>query len=372
MEGAEAYWLEVAADADFNVMQASEWGVREASRTVEGLEPGDHFWRVSSLDRLGLPGVRSLSRRFRLVSDATPPFLTLSEPGEGEIVTTAEVAFAGESEPGVRLSVNGGRVPVGDGGAFTATVRAAPGANTVVVDAVDRAGNRTERRRSFVFRPGGAATIVLDPAMPRDAEGRLLTRAAEVDVAGTVDAGPSSQLRVLDADGAAVVQTVVAEDGSFRLTAPATPAGADYRLEVVGPDGQVEGTGAFAARQDAEPPEISFDVPPPAATANAWLEIAGDAPDAVALSVGGRDAPLADGRFDAVANLAPGANVVEIVARGRRRQRDGPPDRDRLRRRSAGDPRAPPPDGPRARTARSRSWSRRATARDCARPRPSS
>ena len=88
--GAEAYWLEVAADADFNAMQASEWGVRGTSRTVEGLAPGDHFWRVSSLDRLGLPGVRSLSRRFRVVDDRTPPFVTLAEPQENEIVTAAD------------------------------------------------------------------------------------------------------------------------------------------------------------------------------------------------------------------------------------------------------------------------------------------
>ena len=42
-EGAEAYWLEVAADADFNVMQASEWGVRDTSRTLRGPGAGRAF-----------------------------------------------------------------------------------------------------------------------------------------------------------------------------------------------------------------------------------------------------------------------------------------------------------------------------------------
>ena len=55
LQGAEGYWLEVAADADFNKMQASEWGVRDVSHRVEGLTVGEHYWRVSSLDRLGLP-----------------------------------------------------------------------------------------------------------------------------------------------------------------------------------------------------------------------------------------------------------------------------------------------------------------------------
>jgi hypothetical protein len=314
MQGAEAYWLEVAADADFNAMQVSEWGVREASRTVEGLEPGEHFWRVSSLDRLGLPGVRSLSRRFRLVEDDTPPFLTLREPEEGEIVSAAEVALAGESEPGVRLSVNGRPVPVGDDGGFSTTVQATLGSNSVVLEAVDRAGNRTERSRRFVFRPVEAVTVALDPGVPRDADGRLLTRAEEIDVAGTSDAGPSSLMRVLAPGGAAVVQTAVAEDGSFRFTVPASAAGIAYRLEIVGPDGRVEGTSAFAARRDGEAPEVVLDAPPPSATANAWLEIAGAAPDAVAVSVAGSEAALAGGRFDAVATLVPGENVVELVA----------------------------------------------------------
>jgi hypothetical protein len=315
MAGAEAYWLEVAADAGFNAMRASEWGVRGSSHVVGGLQPGEHFWRVSSLDRLGLPGVRSLSRRFRLVDDATPPFVALLAPEEGAIVTAADVALTGESEPGVRLAVNGGYVPVGDDGRFATTVRAVPGGNTVVVAAVDRAGNRTERSRGFVFRPGGAVTVALDPAAPRDAEGRLLTRAAEIDVTGSADAGPDSRLRVLGADGAPVVQTVVAEDGRFHFTVPATGAGVDYRLEVVGPGGAVEGTGGFAARRDAEPPEIVFDAPPPAATAAAWLEIAGGAGEAVEVTVAGSAARLVDGRFDAVASLLPGPNLVEVVAK---------------------------------------------------------
>ena len=41
-QGAEGYWLEVAADADFNTMQASEWGVRGTSAT------GSRGWRPAT------------------------------------------------------------------------------------------------------------------------------------------------------------------------------------------------------------------------------------------------------------------------------------------------------------------------------------
>ena len=312
-EGAEAYWLEVAADADFNTMQASEWGVREVSHSVANLTPGEYFWRVSSLDRLGLPGVRSLSRRFRLVDDSTPPFLALDAPEEGGIVTTAEVALTGETEPGARLSVNGGYVPVGDNGAFSTWLQASLGENSVRVEATDPAGNRTERSRSFVYRPAESVRVELDPAAPRDAEGRLLTRADEIDVAGTSNAEAGAQIRVATADGAQAVQALVGDGGAVHFTVPASEVGIAYRLEILGPEGGVEGAHDFVARQDAIPPEIALDVPP-SATANAWLQVAGAAGDAVGVTVNGVPARLVGGRFDAMPSLVPGANGIELVA----------------------------------------------------------
>jgi hypothetical protein len=313
-EGAEAYWVEVAADPDFNVMNASEWGVRDTRHRVEGLEPGEHFWRVSALDRLGLPGQRSLGWRFALVRDETPPFVALLAPEEGAIVARPEVELVGESEPGAELTLNGTRVPVGENGRFATTMRASEGANGIRIEAVDPAGNRTERTRSFVYRPRGAVEVVLDPAIPRDGEGRLLTATPLIDIAGTSDADAGSQLRVVDASGALVVQTLVEEGGGFRFTLPASAEGTAYRLAVLGPGGRQEGEDAFVVRQDTEPPAIVLAAPPPAATANAWLEVAGLAEGAVAVSVNGAPARLAGAAFDAVATLAPGPNAVEVVA----------------------------------------------------------
>ena len=60
-----------------------------------------------------------------------------------------------------------------------------------------------------------------------------------------------------------------APGGGFHFTVPASDAGDDYRIEVAGPTGAVEGTASFTARQDAVAPEIALDAPPPAATAKA-------------------------------------------------------------------------------------------------------
>ena len=312
---AGGYWLEVAADTDFNRMQASEWGVRDTSHRVEGLEPGDHFWRVSSLDRLGLPGVRSLSRRFRVIDDTTPPFVTVQAPAEDATVTAAAVALAGTSEPGVRLTVDGAPVPVGSSGDFTVALAAVAGENAVTVVAVDPAGNRTERVRRFVYRAVTSVSVVLDPAIPRDADGRLLTRTAEIAIAGISDADPGSTVRAVgDDDAAAAVQALTGVEGRFQLTLPASAAGRGWRLEVIGPDGRVAGAAELTVVHDDRPPEIALDAPPPEATGAGWLEIAGDAGDAVTVTVGGAPARLAAGRFDAAPALVPGPNAIEIVA----------------------------------------------------------
>ncbi|HET9069983.1 MAG TPA: FecR domain-containing protein [Amaricoccus sp.] len=312
-EGAEGYWLEVAADPGFNTMQASEWGLRDTSHALDGLAPGDHYWRVSSLDRLGLPGVRSLSWRFRIVDDTTPPFVAVATPKEAEIVTTAEVAVSGEAEAGAALTVNGAAVPVAEGGRFSTTITPTVGANTLEIAAVDRAGNRTERSRGFTYAPLGAVSISLDPGLPRDADGRLLSASPELAIAGASSAGPGAGLRVATADGGIAVQTLVDAGGAFHFTVPATAAGADYRVEILGPDGAVAGTLALAVRQDATPPEIALDLPP-RATANAWLDVTGTADGAVAVTVNGSPARLEAGRFAATATLAPGPNGIEIVA----------------------------------------------------------
>ena len=371
-EGAEAYWLEVAADADFNTMQASEWGVREVSHSVADLAPGEYFWRVSSLDRLGLPGVRSLSRRFRLVDDSTPPFLTLDSPEEGGIVTTAEVALTGESEPGTRLSVNGGPVPVGDNGRFSTWLQAALGENSVRVEAADLAGNRTERSRTFIYRPAESVGVEIDPAAPRDAEGRLLTPADAIDVAGTSNAEAGAQIRVSTAAGAPAVQALVGERGAVPLHRPGFGGG--HRLPARDPRPGRRGRGRARLRR---PPGRESRPRSPSTcrrrrTANAWLDVAGGAGDAVGVTVNGAPARIV-GR--------PLRRRRRPWCRGRTPSRSSPPTPSATSRSGASRPSTtstrrrscrPGRAGPTARPVRSRSWSRPATARGCGRRRRTS
>ncbi len=143
---AAGYWLEVATDPAFNEMQISEWGIRETTFEAVGLDQGRFYWRIAALDGFGLPGGWSNARDFELISDSTPPFLAVLSPAEGALLASSAFQVTGETEPEVQLAVNGVAVMQDAMGRFTVDLQAVPGANEVLLEAVDAAGNRTERR----------------------------------------------------------------------------------------------------------------------------------------------------------------------------------------------------------------------------------
>jgi len=314
VEEAVGYWLEIASDVDFNIMRVSQWGIEETAWSVDGLDPGTYYWRISALDALGLPGARSRERRFTVVDDTSPPFLIIETPGEGEILREARVEIRGESEPDVRLEIKGQYVPVGPSGNFSTEIEAADGANAITARATDPAGNVTERVRRFTYRPDRAARIGIDQAIPRDG-GVLLTARERLTLEGETTAEPGSKLSVRDADGALVVEGLVGQDRRFSLAVPATEAEQDLTLELTAVSGAREGTASVSVRRDSTPPTLALDLPPPAATARAFLELTGTAEGAAELIIGGTPVPISAGRFDTSVDLAPGENEIELIAR---------------------------------------------------------
>ena len=221
--GSAAYWLEVAADAGFNDMRVSEWGIPSTGFEVQGLDQGRYHWRVAALDAFGLPGSWSIPSNFDLISDTTPPFLALTTPADGDLIALPVVTLAGESEAGVDLSVNGVQVMLGEDNRFSVTLDAAEGSNSFVLVAVDAAANRTERVVNVVYRPAEVLTLTPDATLPRDAEGRFLTATDQLAFTASSTATPGSALRLTDAAGTVVVQAVVEDGGAISLTAPARP-----------------------------------------------------------------------------------------------------------------------------------------------------
>lgn len=312
---AAGYWLEVASDAGFNQMQVSEWGIPATGFDLTGLDQGQYHWRVAALDAFGLPGTWSLARSFTLISDTTPPYLAVLGPDDGSLIAAPVVRIAGEVEAGAVLTLNGVAVAPAADGSFAVEVAAAPGPNAYALQAVDSAGNVTDRVVNVTYRPIEALAITPAPGLPRDAEGRFLTATDQLAFTATSGAAAGSALRLTDAAGAVAVQASVGYGGAISLTIPSTPAPAVWRLEVLSPLGAVEGAIDLTVVTDAVQPEIAFDAPPPQATALDRLSVVADVGDAVAATLNGAEQAVEGGQMALDVPLVAGSNFFEITAR---------------------------------------------------------
>ena len=86
-----------------------------------------------------LQGPASRTRSFRIVRDRKEPELAVEFPSG--IVPANSVTLSGTVEPGTRVIVADQEVEVGESGEFSHPVPLERGANVIVVEAIDDAGN---------------------------------------------------------------------------------------------------------------------------------------------------------------------------------------------------------------------------------------
>lgn len=117
----------------------------ETSVVIDGVAPGEYFWRVAAISRNGVQGAFSQERRFRVATerirdrgDTTPPDLQITD----KVQTGSMLILNGKTEPGAALWVGEEKVEVAADGSFYAVVRLTKeGVNDVSIIAQDIAGN---------------------------------------------------------------------------------------------------------------------------------------------------------------------------------------------------------------------------------------
>ncbi|MCE8008378.1 FecR domain-containing protein [Aestuariivita sp.] len=312
-DGAEGYWLEVALDAGFNQMRVSEWGIRDLVFEAGPLDPGTYHWRVAALDQLGLPGRWSTPQDFTVQSDATPPYLNLLAPASETVVSAPVIEVLGLSEADVALTLNDTPLTVEQDGSFRAGVTLKPGENTLSLRAIDPAGNVSERQGRVTYRPAQEVEIRLDLNLPRQGAD-LVTRSEVLTLTAMTTAEAGRDARVSDASGTVLSEVNVQDAGLLTFNVPVDAAAASFMVEVLAPDGAVEGQLRFSARRDAQPPTITLDQPAPRATDAAVLDLTGQIDEPATLLVDGMPAALREGAFALELELDEGVNSFELSA----------------------------------------------------------
>ncbi len=310
---ASLYWLEVARDAEFSRLLFSETAVTNAGYYLPVAEEGIYFWRVSAVDSSGLPGPASNSLRFRMRWDRTPPYLVLHTPSKEQEVRGASIEVAGRTEPGATITLNGDPVAVGDDGRFATKLGLVDGANQLVLEAKDSAGNtsRTERALNVIDTPD--FTLRFGDGLTRDDQARLVVNRSQFSLQGTTLAGTSIRIRTPDSSSFEA-STVADENGSFRFNLTARTDVTDFVILAEGPAGQLAQQ-RFTVVLDAAAPTIHLDSQPPNRTASAILTLKGLVDGGTTISHGDQPVPLSDeGRFSLDVTLQEGTNVIRLTA----------------------------------------------------------
>jgi hypothetical protein len=142
-EGADSVLLVVARDPGLtDVVFETTTAADELG--VPALPPGDYSWSVAAV-RGGETGAWAPPRSLALRRDEEAPPLEVRWPDGA--VHEKSLRLTGVTEPGAHVFVGGAPGRSGPDGRFEVQVELSRGANNVVVEAVDDAGNSTYRSR---------------------------------------------------------------------------------------------------------------------------------------------------------------------------------------------------------------------------------
>jgi len=87
---------------------------------------------------------------FQYIKFLAPPSLEISSPAEGIVVETNKVTVSGKTDTDAVIKVNNQPVIVDQNGTFTAEIEIYQGTESVVIEAVSRAGKITVVKRKIV------------------------------------------------------------------------------------------------------------------------------------------------------------------------------------------------------------------------------
>jgi len=118
----------------------------ETDVVIDGITPGEYYWKVSAVSRSGVKGPFSETRLFRVTTqtirdtgDTTPPKLEITDL----VQTGAMLIINGRTEPGAQVWIDNDKVDVSDDGTFYTVLRLRQeGANQLRIVAQDAVGNQ--------------------------------------------------------------------------------------------------------------------------------------------------------------------------------------------------------------------------------------
>jgi flagellar hook assembly protein FlgD len=269
-----------------------------ASQAGQRVEDGVYRLQVTARGPL-----RSASRSQSVEIDTAAPALQLANLPNGLRLGTPILNVQGLTEPGVSVWINDDPAPlvVDSQGQFTVQRKLADGVNTLVVRAVDAAGNVSSLSREVTLVTAPPEILVETPAEGAWSAQPLVTVRGQAPAQTTLTI--NDQPVAVRPDGSFEYQ-VLLQDGEniIRLLA-ADDVGNTTSLERL-------------VHIKTRPPSLTLSVAEGQRLNNAFLQLAGSTDPGAVVTVNRRVIPVGpNGNFQTNLSLLEGENLVEITAR---------------------------------------------------------
>ncbi len=310
VDGAVGYWVEVAFDTRFDRLRESAWGLKGQRYDQLELSPGTYYWRVAALDAFGLPGARSLTRKFEVKSDAVPPFLQIRTPKINSVIRKAQITVSGDSEAGAEVLVDGKPATVDEDGRFFVLFNATEGNNVFDVIARDPAGNETTREVRFAYLKDERSDIVFDSTIPRTSDGVFLTSSSVISLSGISKA--NADIAIVDQDGKERSRAISDSSGGFALNVPVDGERETLEFRITTVSGYAYKQPVTLEVRDA-PPLFRLTEPLPRVTGQEILQFTARTDAGASVTMNGQVAPVVEGLASFSVGLAEGVNLLEFV-----------------------------------------------------------
>lgn len=312
IKGAHSYWLEISTDKMFNRAVYSEKAFTSTRYVWEKVPPDVYYWRVSAVDKEGLPGPKSEVRVINVVKDTTPPYLLVNTPTNEAFVRDGIITITGEAELGVTARVGGNTLKLDPSGNFLSWIPLSDGSNVLSIEARDEAGNVTHRELKLTYLPDSELAVFnFDGTTNQISPNHFLVQEKGFILVGKTMRDSSVGLKSLES--AYKASTYADESGLFQFSVPLSHPREDFICTRRTPSDQITEERLVVEIRSGNP-SIQLAQPLPEVTTEQSLTLKGKLLNGRELRINGRKVSLSDGAFMETIELKPGSNSIRLEA----------------------------------------------------------
>jgi hypothetical protein len=315
VNGAHYYLLEISHSVSFSsIIYSKEIRVATAmfpKNLPDGSLRNQFYWRVTAVSSDKLRGQPSETRLIQIMHDDKPPFLVIQSPDEGLLLSNNMVEILGMTENDILLTIQNQPIEIATNGKFQFRQELYEGANSIIVKAIDRAGNITQLKRSVTFLPDHKIDLTFNPSLHQVMPGHFIVSQRSISLAGKTN--PDCSITVTSPGTAVPARATADSNGRFQVSLKMTARRQMFNVKIASPSG-VERHASINIEIDDKAPIIHFDKKIPSAAREKRLSIKGMVEDAETLNLNKRPVLLQDGQFSTTIDLKPGANRLSFVA----------------------------------------------------------